>query len=179
MRKLIRLLSIGAVLALAACSPAPTAVQPTAPPTIESPATVVVVEMPTASVSMPYPAPGSAYPAPGQPTVAPISGYPAPGQPTAGQPTPEPTSEINEATMKAMSELARQKLAEELEIGVDQIQVVSADPTYWSDTSLGCPQPGMTYPQVMTPGYRVTLVVGNDVYTYHTDTKQTVVRCEL
>jgi hypothetical protein len=158
MRKLIRLLSIGAVLALAACSPAPTAVQPTAPPTIEP--TVAVIEMPTAPVTTPYPAPNSSYPAP-------------------GQPTPEPTSEINEATMKAMSELARQKLAEELEISVDQIKVVTADPTYWSDTSLGCPQPGMTYSQIVTPGYRVTLVVGNDVYTYHTDTKQTVVRCEL
>jgi hypothetical protein len=81
--------------------------------------------------------------------------------------------------MKAMSELARQKLAEELEISVDQIKVVTADPTYWSDTSLGCPQPGMTYSQIVTPGYRVTLVVGNTLYTYHTDTKQTVVRCEL
>jgi len=171
MRKLIRSLGFGAVLALAACGPAPTVTQPTVSPTVEP--TVVVIEMPTAPVSMPYPAPGSADQSPGQPTVAPISGYPAPGQPT-----PEPTSEINEATMKAMSELARQKLAEELEISVDQIQVVSADPTYWSDTSLGCPQPGMTYPQVMTPGYRVTLVVGSTLYTYHTDTKQTVVRCE-
>ena len=160
MRKLIRSLGFGAVLALAACGPAPTATQPTAPPTIEPPATVVVVEMPTTTGSMPYPAPNSSYPAP-------------------GQPTPEPTSEINEATMKAMSELARQKLAEELEISVDQIKVVTADPTYWSDTSLGCPQPGMTYPQVITPGYRVTLVVGSTLYTYHTDTKQTVVRCEL
>jgi len=157
MRKLIRSLGFGAVLALAACGPAPTATQPTALPTIEP--TVAVIEMPTAPVTTPYPAPNSSYPAP-------------------GQPSPEPTSEINEATMKAMSDLARQKLAEELEIGVDQIQVVSADPTYWSDTSLGCPQPGMTYPQVMTPGYRVTLIVGSDLYTYHTDTKQTVVRCE-
>jgi len=177
MRKLIRSLGFGAVLALAACGPAPTVTQPTALPTIEP--TVAVIEMPTAPVTTPYPAPGSTDQSPGQPTVAPISGYPAPGQPTAGQPTPEPTSEINEATMKAMSELARQKLAEELEISVDQIQVVSADPTYWSDTSLGCPQPGMTYPQVITPGYRVTLVVGSTLYTYHTDTKQTVVRCEL
>ncbi|MBO9341194.1 MAG: hypothetical protein J7454_03970 [Roseiflexus sp.] len=158
MRKLIRSLSIGAVLALAACGPAPTVTQPTALPTIEP--TVAVIEMPTAPVTTPYPAPNSSYPAP-------------------GQPTPEPTSEINEATMKAMSELARQKLAEELEISVDQIKVVTADPTYWSDTSLGCPQPGMTYPQVITPGYRVTLVVGSTLYTYHTDTKQTVVRCEL
>ena len=158
MRKLIRSLGFGAVLALAACGPTPTVTQPTALPTIEP--TVAVIEMPTAPVTTPYPAPNSSYPAP-------------------GQPTPEPTSEINEATMKAMSELARQKLAEELEISVDQIQVVSADPTYWSDTSLGCPQPGMTYSQIVTPGYRVTLVVGNTLYTYHTDTKQTVVRCEL
>jgi len=158
MRKLIRSLGFGAVLALAACGPAPTVTQPTALPTIEP--TVAVIEMPTAPVTTPYPAPNSSYPAP-------------------GQPTPEPTSEINEATMKAMSELARQKLAEELEISVDQIKVVTADPTYWSDTSLGCPQPGMTYSQIVTPGYRVTLVVGNTLYTYHTDTKQTVVRCEL
>ena len=158
MRKLIRSLGFGAVLALAACGPTPTVTQPTALPTIEP--TVAVIEMPTAPVTTPYPAPNSSYPAP-------------------GQPTPEPTSEINEATMKAMSELARQKLAEELEISVDQIKVVTADPTYWSDTSLGCPQPGMTYSQIVTPGYRVTLVVGNTLYTYHTDTKQTVVRCEL
>ncbi|MGQ9548950.1 MAG: hypothetical protein ACUVSY_06095 [Roseiflexus sp.] len=171
MRKLIRVPGLVMALALAACSPAPTATQPTVPPTEEP--TVVVIEMPTTPVDAPYPAPDNANPAPGQPTVAPVSGYPAPGQPT-----PEPTSEINETTMKAMSELARQKLAEELEISADQIQVVTADPTYWSDASLGCPQPGMTYPQVITPGYRVTLVVGSDLYTYHTDTKQTVVRCE-
>ncbi len=163
MCKLIRVLGFSIALALAACGSAPATTQPT----------VVVIDRPTAPVEAPYPAPDSAYPAPGQPTSAPDNAYPAPGQPT-----PEPTSEINEATMRAMSELARQKLAEELEIGVDQIQVVTADPTYWNDTSLGCPQPGMTYPQVITPGYRVTLVVGSDLYTYHTDTKQTVVRCE-
>lgn len=157
MRKSIFVWGLVAGIVLVACSRTPTATQPTTPAQEQ---TVVIVEIPTSPPVSPYPAPqGTAYPAP-------------------GQLTPEPTSEINETTMQAMSELARQKLAEELETAVDQITVVSADPVYWSDASLGCPQPGVTYQQVVTPGYRVTLVVNGTVYTYHTDTVQTVIRCQ-
>ncbi|MCS6839640.1 MAG: hypothetical protein NZ699_00610 [Roseiflexus sp.] len=165
MRKSMLIWGFAAMLILMACSNMPTATQPTAPATQAPINTVVVVEAPTSPAVSPYPAPMS--------TAYPNTAYPAPGQLT-----PEPTSEINEATMRAMSELARQKLAEELEISVDQIKVVIADPTYWSDTSLGCPQPGMTYQQVITPGYRITLAVGSDLYVYHTDTVQTVIRCQ-
>jgi hypothetical protein len=157
MRKSIMAWVIASAITLVACS-APAATQPTAPATQEP--TIVIIDMPTAPADTPYPAPGN-------------GAYPSPEQLT-----PEPTSEINEATMRAMSDLARQKLAEELEIAVDQIKVVSADPVYWSDASLGCPQPGMTYQQVITPGYRITLFTGNDLYVYHTDTVQTVVRCQ-
>jgi len=160
MRKLPFICGFVAVLGLAACSNAPAATQPTAPATAAPIVTAVVVEMPTTPAVSPYPAPGD-------------GAYPAPGELT-----PEPTSEINEATMRTMSDLARQKLAEDLEISVDQIKVVIADPMYWSDASLGCPKPGMTYQQVITPGYRITLAVGSDLYVYHTDTVQTVVRCE-
>lgn len=160
MRKSMIIWGVAAALILAACSNRPAATQPTTPATPEPRVTIVVVETPTIPAVSPYPAPAD-------------GAYPAPGQLT-----PEPTSEINEATMRAMSELARQTLAKELEISVDQIQVVNADPTYWSDTSLGCPQPGMTYQQVVTPGYRITLIVGNDLYVYHTDTVQTVIRCQ-
>ncbi len=168
MRKSIITWGLAAAITLAACSSGPAATQPTAPATSEPIATVVVVEAPTIPAGSPYPAPTA-----GNPQASTDGAYPAPGQVT-----PEPTSEINEATMRAMSDLARQKLAEELEISVDQIQVVTADPTYWSDASLGCPQPGMTYQQVITPGYRITLVVGSDLYVYHTDTVQTVIRCQ-
>ncbi len=160
MRKSIIAWVLAAAIIVTACSNAPAATQPTAPATQAPITTVVIVEAPTNPAVSPYPAPeNGAYPAP-------------------GQPTPEPTSEINEATMQAMSDLARQKLAEELEISVDQIKVVIADPVFWSDASLGCPQPGMTYQQVITPGYRITLAVGNDLYIYHTDTVQTLVRCQ-
>ncbi len=157
MRKLIVIVGMFAAL-LTACGRAPT-VERVTPTAAEAP-TVIVVEMPTAT-------PASAYPGPGA--------YPEPG---SGQATPEATSAINEATMRAMGELARQKLAEELAISADQIIIVGADPVYWSDASLGCPQPDTMYPQVITPGYRVSLAHDGKVYTYHTDTTQMVVRCD-
>jgi hypothetical protein len=37
----------------------------------------------------------------------------------------------------------------------DQVVVVSCVEMTWPDGSLGCPQPGMVYPQVLVDGYRV------------------------
>jgi hypothetical protein len=75
--------------------------------------------------------------------------------------------------------LAREDLAQRLSIEVDQIGLVELKPVEWSDTSLGCPQPGMVYPQVVTPGYRIVLAVAGRRYEYHSDTRHTVVCCEL
>src|SRR5260370_42682892 len=36
----------------------------------------------------------------------------------------------------------------------------------FSDASLGCPQPGQTYAQVKTPGYRILIAVNGTVYDY-------------
>lgn len=43
----------------------------------------------------------------------------------------------------------------------------SAGNVTWSDTSLGCPQPGQVYAQVLTPGYRITLYAPTLIYEYH------------
>jgi len=37
----------------------------------------------------------------------------------------------------------------------------------WSDSSLGCPQPGQAYLQVITPGHRVTLRVDGAIHFVH------------
>ncbi len=42
----------------------------------------------------------------------------------------------------------------------NQFNVISSEAVNFSDASLGCHQPGMAYPQVITPGYRV-LVEGD------------------
>ena len=77
----------------------------------------------------------------------------------------------------AMIELAKQDLAQRLSVAVDQITVVSSEYTDWPDSSLGCPQPGMAYSQVITPGYRIVLEQGQKQYDYHTGLKSMLVLC--
>jgi hypothetical protein len=59
----------------------------------------------------------------------------------------------------------------------DRIKVLDIESVTWPDSSLGCPQPGQMYLQVLTPGYRVTLDVGNHERVYHTDTEDRAVIC--
>jgi hypothetical protein len=69
-------------------------------------------------------------------------------------------------------------LAQQLSIPMTQINLIQAISATWPDSSLGCPQPGMAYSQVLTPGYLIQLQADNRVYEYHTDADQLVVFCE-
>jgi hypothetical protein len=69
------------------------------------------------------------------------------------------------------------QLATELGIPEAQIVVVSFEHTEWSDSSLGCPQPGQAYLTVITPGYLVFLKAGGQQYEFHTNEKNMVIRC--
>jgi len=53
--------------------------------------------------------------------------------------------------------LARETLARELGVGAGAFVVRTVEAVEWSDTSLGCPEKGMSYAQVIVPGYRVVL----------------------
>ena len=64
--------------------------------------------------------------------------------------------------------LAVADLSARVAVPHDEIEVVRAEATTWSDTSLGCPQPGMRYPQIPQDGARIHLKVGNQIYRYHT-----------
>lgn len=70
------------------------------------------------------------------------------------------------------------QLADTLSCDAQAVNVVSVDEVEWSDSSLGCPKPGMMYMQVITPGYRVTLEHDGQRYTFHTDRSHRVIRCE-
>ena len=39
----------------------------------------------------------------------------------------------------------------------------------WSDASLGCPQEGFAYAQVITPGYKLLYSLGGADYAVHTN----------
>lgn len=73
-------------------------------------------------------------------------------------------------------QLAQQHLAADLGCAPDDIRVVDFAQVEWSDSSLGNPQPGMMYMQVITPGYRVTLEHNGQQYEIHTDRGRRAVR---
>lgn len=59
------------------------------------------------------------------------------------------------------------KLAARLDVSEDEIEVVSAEAVTWGDASLGCPQPGMRYAQVVTEGVLIVLAHGGVEYPFH------------
>lgn len=65
-------------------------------------------------------------------------------------------------------------LAARLSISSDAIQVVSIEEVEWRDSSLGLPQAGQLYAQVITPGYRIELAAQGKRYRYHTDLQRAV-----
>ncbi|MCS7039086.1 MAG: hypothetical protein NZP34_05745, partial [Caldilineales bacterium] len=60
--------------------------------------------------------------------------------------------------------------AADLGLSPEAITVESVEELDWPDASLGCPQPGMLYAQVITPGYRVIVSAGGRTYAVHLDT---------
>jgi len=64
-------------------------------------------------------------------------------------------------------DLARQDLAARLGIAPGRIQVQSVDPRDFSDSSLGLPREGQMYLTVITPGYIITLLAGDEAFAYH------------
>ena len=58
-------------------------------------------------------------------------------------------------------------LAGSLGIEPDAVTVVDARAVTWPDGSLGCPEPGMMYTQVLVDGTLVVLEAGGRRYEYH------------
>ena len=72
---------------------------------------------------------------------------------------------------------AKQALASRAGVPASQIQVVSVSSATWPDSALGCPQPGLLYSQIVTPGYKIVLSAAGKTYEYHSDRGQHVTYC--
>ena len=64
---------------------------------------------------------------------------------------------------------ARADLAKRLGQNPESFQLKKAEAVEWPDSSLGCPQPGFFYAQVITPGFQVVLEANGKEYDYHSD----------
>ncbi len=58
-------------------------------------------------------------------------------------------------------------LADRLGLAADAISVVLMEDVTWSDGSLGCPEPGMSYTQALVDGYRIVLEANGTEFHYH------------
>ena len=142
-----------AVLLLAACSLSPE-VQPA--PTLSPQPTPMRSPLPMTS---PLPAPARS------PLPMPTSDK----GPSAGAPVP---SGADAATRAAINDLAAKR-----QVAPEAVQVVSISQVDWPDTSLGCPQPGMFYAQIIVEGYKIILSAGGQPVEYHADQRGRVVTC--
>jgi len=118
----------------------------------------------------------------------PVAAEPPQAQPTRPAPTGLPAAESTEPSppqktwperCNTMTEIARGLLAEEQNIPLDSIEALRCYAVEWPDASLGCPQPGQMYAQVITPGFQILLEAGGKRYVVHTDTTQNAVVCSL
>ena len=83
---------------------------------------------------------------------------------------PPGTSVTSPATPSAEDAiaLAKKHLAQQLGIAEAEIELVSIREVPWPDTSLGVPEPGKVYAQVIVPGFRIVLSAKGEEYVYHT-----------
>lgn len=88
--------------------------------------------------------------------------------------TQDDTEEQGEAGMLELSdvelrlvELAAADLSAELGIAPEQIKATSMQAVDFADSSLGCPEEGMMYAQVITSGYQFMMEVDGTTYEYH------------
>jgi hypothetical protein len=94
-------------------------------------------------------------------------------------PTAAPAaSPATDAAGKRMGELAQAALAHDQGLNAADVTLVAVEEATWNDSSLGCPQPGQNYLQVITPGYKITLEAQGKRYEYHADRNRRVVRCD-
>jgi len=80
--------------------------------------------------------------------------------------------------LQDLIEKAKENLAQRLSIPSSQIDLLEAADVVWSNASLGCPQPGMMYADVLTPGYLILLNANGQEYEYHASKSSDVFLCE-
>ena len=69
-------------------------------------------------------------------------------------------------------------LATRLAVPTESIAVLKGVPVAWNDGSMGCPQPGMAYAQVITDGYWAVLEANGRRYSYHANSRGGFRLCE-
>jgi hypothetical protein len=112
-------------------------------------------------------------PDPRTPTLA-----PAPTNTPAASSTSRPASAgpVDEE-LPVPVKLTIQFAAREHDTPLSDVTLVSFTERDWPSPALGCPEEGRLYPQIVTPGYVVVVMVERVQVEYHTDSRASVTSC--
>ena len=91
------------------------------------------------------------------------------GPPSQVPVVPATTPPTNDTFPAEIEAAARKFLAGELEVDEGDLRLESSEGVQWSDASLGCPQEGMLYAQVITPGYKLVFDLSGTLRAVHTN----------
>lgn len=90
---------------------------------------------------------------------------------------PEATVEIPQEA-ESLVDKAIEDLAARVGVDPGDIVVEGVAETEFPDASLGVPEPGTSYAQVITPGYIIRLRAGGKIYEYHAAENRVVLATE-
>jgi hypothetical protein len=76
--------------------------------------------------------------------------------------------------LQSLVDLARVNLAQKLGVEPEAITVQGIEEVEFADASLGVPEPGKRYAQVISPGYAIELVAQGQTYEYRASDKRLV-----
>ncbi len=85
---------------------------------------------------------------------------------------------LTDSGLQNLIEKAKEDLAQRLTISANEIILLEATRVVWPDSSLGCPQEGMAYAQVLTPGYLIQLEYSGNKFEYHASKDTSITYCK-
>jgi hypothetical protein len=101
---------------------------------------------------------------------------PAPVRPFTVPRSEEPT--LIDDSLRPLINTAVADLARRLRLDPTMITVVEARSVVWPDGGLGCPRPGMIYPQVQQDGALIRLRAQGRDFAYHSGGSRPIFLCE-
>jgi len=101
------------------------------------------------------------------------SGTTTTGVPTVSTTLPDNDTQVPDELLAAVLADAASRSG----LDASTFVVASGEAVDWADSSLGCPEPGMGYMQVITPGYRVVLTSGATSLEYHLNQRGDFAQC--
>lgn len=107
------------------------------------------------------------------PTPTPIPPTLPPELPTSiPDPTPAAPPSGNAGGLGVSDAILEQALAQvaaQTGLPVEQLEVTATETVEWASSALGCPMPGQMYLDVITPGYRVEVRAGDELFDVGTN----------